>query len=123
MAQSRVSVMEERIKKFDALCLNVDEQEQLTKLNEAEVLTLKERKKKAAGFVWSSFTAVGLGSPIGAVNTVRNAQQFNKQQEELSRIKDERDKLRQQAQGRYEKAAALNDNVKYQQKGDMDYER
>lgn len=51
------------------------------------------------------------------------AQQFNKQQEELSRIKDERDKLRQQAQGRYEKAAALNDNVKYQQKGDMDYER
>lgn len=123
MAQSRVDIMEERIKKFDALCLNVDEQEQLTKLNEAEVLALKECKKKAAGFAWSSFTAVGLGSPVGAVNTVRNAQQFNKQQEELNKIKEERDRLRQQAQERYQKAAELNNNVKYQQKGDMNYER
>lgn len=104
------SQMEERIKKLDALCLNEDEQDQICKLNEAEVAALRARKQKAKSFAWSSFTAIGFASPVGAVNTVRNACQFNKSEDELNKIRNERDKLRQQAQERYEKAMGLDVN-------------
>ena len=116
--------MEARIKKFDEICLSKEEQRQIAEFDEAELLALKECKQKAKGFVWNSIKSVGFGSPIGAVKAVKNAYQFNKSDDELSKIREEKNQLRQMAQTRYEKAMELGNNqaVSQYQKGDLSYE-
>lgn len=114
--------MEERIKKFDKLCLNKEEQQQIDKLNVAEHEALQTRSRHASGFAWNSVKAIGFGSALGAINTVRKACQYNKADSQLQEIKNKQADLRQRAKERYEKTMGISvDKTLGFEKGDFCY--
>lgn len=97
----------ERQAMVDALCLNKVEQKQLTEYDRQEQNIRQQQKKDTRKLAWSSFTGVGLLSPIGAVNTVKNAQNCFQRQDRINEIANERDSLRQRAQERFEKVNGI----------------
>lgn len=114
--------MEERIKKFDKLCLDKDEQQQIDKLKVAEHEALQTRSRHASGFAWNSVKAIGFGSAFGAINTVRKACQYNKADSQLREIKNKQADLRQRAKERYEKTMGISvDKTLGFEKGDFCY--
>lgn len=102
----RKNYMEERIKKFDALCLNTDEQVKVAEFNAVELKALKDRKKSIGSFAWNGTMAM-LGSPVAAVKTVNSAGKVNRADEAIRDAKSNLEQLRAVAQERYEKATGL----------------
>ena len=106
--------MQERLRKFDALCLNLEEREEVCKLNEAEMLAFKESRKRAGKTAWNSFKAVTggvIGSSFGVIGAADNMQRYNDSEDNLNKINIRRDEIRQKAQERYEKAMGLSADV------------
>lgn len=97
----------ERQARVDALCLNKVEQKQLTEYDRREENIRQQQKNDAHKFAWSSFTSVGLMSPIGAVNAVKNAQNCFQRQDCINKIANERNSLRQRAQERFERVNGI----------------
>lgn len=119
--------MQERLEKFDKLCLVPEEREQISYLNEAELAQFKESRKYAAK---SAFNAVkaAVGGPIGAsfgvIGAADNSQKWNQSEEKLDEISRKRDEIRAKAQERYEKATGLNVNVQIEkQEEELNYGR
>ena len=120
---SSVNDIEKRIQKLERFCLSREEQKQAQAFDRAEILALKEQKRRLAGFAVSSASGVLLALPIGAVNAVRNAYEYEKFQLQKNRARNQREKLLQKVQERYEKAMRLGVKCDDYQKGCDGYGR
>lgn len=112
--------------RFDAMCLNADEQKRMKELDENEKRADKESKKQAGKFAYNSAKSMvggAIGAPMGAIGAVNSAHKYNKAQDEKNKITEERDEIRQQAQDRYEKATGLRveEALDDKGKGEMNY--
>lgn len=102
-----MSTTRECLKKFDKLCLNRDEQQQIDKLKEAEHQAVRTRSSHLARFTFDSVRAVGFGSPMGAIKSVRDACKYNQANKQVTEIKEQQSVLRQRAKERYERTVGV----------------
>lgn len=117
-----MTMLEAKMKRFDKLCLDYDEQQKLDALKQAECAAIKTRDRQAVGFAWNSTKAIAFGSAFGAVKSVRNAVKYNRANTQVNEIKEQQSTLRQRAKERYERLTGVSvDQTLGWQKGDVCY--
>lgn len=102
-----MSMLKERLKKFDELCLDRDEQQQIDMLKKAEQQAVRTRGSHLARFTFDSVRAVGFGSPMGAIKSVRDVCKYNQANKQVTEIKEKQSTLRQRAKERYERTVGV----------------